>query len=63
MDMTILVQVGMAVAAVGFFITSYYRFSRPGRLNLAKDRRAPQLPAGAASGESGPDEARRLPTV
>lgn len=63
MDMTIVVQVGMAVAAVGFFIASYYRFSRPGRLNFAKDRRAPQLPARVLPGESGPDEARRSPTA
>lgn len=63
MDFTILVRVGMVLAAVGLFVASYYRFSNPVRLDFARERRAPQLPgAGAEAAESAAGE-RRSPWV
>jgi hypothetical protein len=63
MDMTILVQMGLAMGAVGFFVASYYRFSRPTRVNFSKDRRAPQLVSAAATPTADASDSRRLPSL
>lgn len=62
-DMTILVRAGMVFAAAGLFIASYYRFSNPVRLNVSKDRRAPQLSAEAPNAAAESPDSRRAPSL
>lgn len=62
MDTTIIVPVGMAAAAVGFFVASYYRFSRPSR-SSDRNRQVPQLSTVAVSVAAGADHSRRTPSV
>lgn len=43
MDMHLLVPAAMAVAAVGFFVAAWLRFSKPVRLMNGKTRVSPQV--------------------
>lgn len=62
--MTILVQGGMALAVVGFFVAAWFRFSRPVRVLGGKPRQAPQISAGPSEAAPvGTNVNRRSPSL
>lgn len=63
METSWVLQVGLGVAVVGFFVAAWFRFSRPIRFKSTRHRTAPQL-QGLPSGEVRSSvEDRRAPSL